>query len=260
MSSENREYNLPERGETNWDTLLNKNFKDIDIDIHELFETKLDSTTKGITNTREHVGPPHQGGYHEQTDSWGVAFEADANLPIVSMVVDMDANNATSDQAEIVLYESETTNAGDENQEQPVVPNGMTESEALVDSVTTTLMDGPQRVQLDFETPSNPATGEFFLGVEGAGIPFRRILDWTGWDDYTFDHINLMYSGRWNNTTNGDFSRNYYRAFDIEIGAEEMRVTPPWSRDVDEIYMRPRDPEEEFDDVSPRALWIDTSE
>jgi hypothetical protein len=36
-------------------------------------------------------------------------------------------------------------------------------------------------------------------------------------------------------------------------------VLSPWSTDVDEIYMRPRDPEEEFDDVSPRALWIDTS-
>mgnify|MGYP006276461603 CR=1 FL=1 len=28
---------------------------------------------------------------------------------------------------------------------------------------------------------------------------------------------------------------------------------------VHEIDMRPRDPEEEFDDVSPRALWIDIS-
>lgn len=258
MSSEHREYHLPERGETNWDVLLNDNFKDIDIDIHELFETKLDSTTKGIANTHEHVGPPHQGGYHEQTYSWGVAFEAAPELPIISAVVDIDADNAGSNQAEIALYESETTNAGDENQAQPVVPGGMTESEALIDSVTTTLMDGPQRVQLDFETPSNPATGEFFLGVEGAGIPFRRITDWTGWNDYTFDHINLLYSGRWNNTTNGNFSKNYYRVFDIEVGAEQTRIVSPWSTDVDEIYMRPRDPAEEFD-VSPRSIWFDTS-
>ena len=101
--------------------------------------------------------------------------------------------------------------------------------------------------------------GEFFLGVEGPGIPLRRIQNWTGWDDYTFDYINLMYSGRWNNPTSGDFSTNYYRAFDIEVGEQSPRVTSPWSHDVDEIYMRSRDPVEEFGDVSPRALWLDTS-
>lgn len=29
--------------------------------------------------------------------------------------------------------------------------------------------------------------------------------------------------------------------------------------DVDEIYMRPRDPEEEFDNVTSPVPWIDTS-
>lgn len=42
MSSENRNYNLPDKGESDWHELLNENFKNIDLDIDELFETKLD--------------------------------------------------------------------------------------------------------------------------------------------------------------------------------------------------------------------------
>ena len=221
-------------------------------------------SVQGIDNTHDHVGPMHQGGYHEDGDEmWGVAFAANADMPVESTVVDFNATDSTTGEVDISLYESQTTNAGDANQPQPVVPDGMTESEALVGSVTTTLDDGPHRIQLGFTTPSDPATGEFFLGAEpataGEVVYMRRILDWGQYDTYTFDHIDLLYSGRWNNPTNGDYSTNYYRMFDIEVGDPEKRVTSPWSTDVDEIYMRPRNPEEEFDSVSPKALWIDTS-
>lgn len=40
---------------------------------------------------------------------------------------------------------------------------------------------------------------------------------------------------------------------------DRPRRTPrhlPWSTDVDEIYLRPHDPREAFDDVGPRAVWI----
>lgn len=222
------------------------------------------TSVEGIGNTRQHIGPPHQGDYHEDDDEmWGVHFDADPDLQIQSAVVDFDADNSTVGDVDISLYEAETTNAGENSQEQSVVPSGMTESEALVDSVSTTLTDGPQRITLGFTTPSSPVTGEFFLGADpsdaGETIYMRRLAGWSGWDDYSFDNIDLRFGSRWNNTTNGDYTANYYRVFDIEIGDETTRVTSPWSHDVEEIYMRPRDPTEEFDDVSPRALWIDTS-
>lgn len=50
MTTENRDYNLPEKGESNWDELLNENFEDIDIDISDLFETKISNPVSGDLN------------------------------------------------------------------------------------------------------------------------------------------------------------------------------------------------------------------
>lgn len=257
MSSENREYNLPERGETDWDELLNENFKDIDIDVHELFETKLDSTAKGIANTHDHVGPLHQGTYHTTSfpnGGLGVVFTA-SDLYIDSVVVDSDLSAVSERDLSIELREY-----NDGAAEPPVV-----------DSTTVTLSGGPERIELGFTVPASgngDPNDEYVLsrGTVPNGeetIPLRRIHqdDWgpSAYDEQTYADINFI--GGTNTAESGDWGAGHYwyYFFDWKVGPEEQRITAPWSTDVDEIYMRPRDPTEEFEDVSPRAIWFDTS-
>ena len=214
----------------------------------------VSSSVEGVEDRRDYVGPFHQGTYHENPALWGVHFAAQPGLRIESVVLDFDAANSLGDQVTIELWEATVDSTpGHPNS---VAPSGVTTPEY---SVTKTLTDGPQRVSLGFQTPTTPTTGEFFLGVEGADIHLRRISNWTGWSDYTSPRIDLQFGGRFDNPTTGDYSTHYYRVFDMEIGDPYSQVTSPRSTDVDEIYMRPHDPVEEFGDVSPRALWFNTS-
>ena len=221
-------------------------------DSDEEFTAQAVSTdVEGVEDRRDHVGPFHQGGYHENPGLWGVHFAAQPELRIESVVLDFDEANSLGNDVTIELWESTVDSTpGHPN---PVAPSGVTTPEY---SVTKTLTDGPQRVSLGFQTPANPTTGEFFLGVAGADRHLRRIQSWTGWSDYTSPRIDLQFAGRFDNPTTGDYSDYYYRVFDIEIGDPYNQVTSPWSTDVDEIYMRSNDPEDEFGSVSPRALWF----
>ena len=208
------------------------------------------ATAEGITNVRDYIGPLHQGNYHNPgTSLWGIHFWAEGGLTIQSTVLDYNSANSTDDTVTLELW-----NAVEDD------TDGKSDSVAVedspVDSVTTSALDdGPQRVDLDFTVPSD---GEYFVGATG-DVELRRISDWDGWDDYDRSDIDLRFGTRFDNPTSSDYSGYYYYMFDLEIGPGTRRVTSPWSHDVEEIYMRPRDPTEEFDDVSPRALWFDTS-
>ena len=214
----------------------------------------VSSSVEGVETRRDHIGPFHEGTYHENPGLWGVHFAAQPELRIESIVLDYDAANSLGDQVTIELWEATVDSTpGHPNS---VAPSGVTTPEY---SVTKTLTNGPQRVSLGFQTPTTPTTGEFFLGVEGADIHLRRIANWTEWSSHTSPRIDLRFGGRFDNPTTGDYSTYYYRVFDMEIGDPYSQIVSPWSTDIDEIYMRPTDPAEEFDNISPRALWIDTS-
>lgn len=248
MSSENRGYNLPDRGETEWDVLLNENFEEIDRDIHELFNLKSGDAVDGIVDTHDHVGPMRQGAMHDTSD-YGIMFWAQEGLSINSAVIDTDLSSVSTSEFPVGLYEHD----GDES-------TAATE----IARTTVTVSGGPERIDLS-GLPDLPADGEYILARpesdNGETIPARRIpgSDWgpSNYDEHTYDRIDFRQGIKTTSETGGtDF---YYYFFDISIGSSYEQVTSPWSHDVDEIYMRPTDPKEEFDDVSPRALWIDTS-
>lgn len=211
-----------------------------------------DLTTEGIANVHDHVGAFHHGDliHNPGTELWGVHFWAEAGLALDSVVLEFDEAASSEASATVELWEAEIDDSDGKNDS--VAP---TEVSSPVDSQTVSVTDGPSRHSLGFTIPSN---GEYFLGVTG-DVALRRADDWNGWNDYTRSDIDLMFGGRFNQPTNSDYSSYYYYVFDIAIGAETTRVTSPWSHDVEEIYMRPRDPEEEFDDVSSRSIWFDTS-
>ena len=297
MASENHAYNIPERGVENWDELLNENFKQLDIDVEirdqdenrgeylpkegsKFFAVDTGSTYIGNGNEWEevnngnigtvggvgrvghHVGAFSHGEYTPSennwpgTDRWGIHFWAEAGLSIHTVVVDVDLTETTLDTQTVELRD--VTGSTDEGAIS-------TSANPVATSTIGPLEDGPQRVDLGFEVPSD---GEWFLTVEpeidtGGGFIQHRYsgpnqTSWNGWNDYTFDHINLIQGGRADDEPSYDWSETWFYFFDWEIGEMNRRVLSPWSHDVDEIYMRPRDPTEEFD-VSPRALWIDTS-
>lgn len=217
------------------------------------------STVEGINTTADHVGPLHQGDYHEPRaeDQYGIAFEAIDNLTLNSCVIDI----ATALEGETLTIEFYQVDNLEANMiETPTDP---------IDTTTTkTLSGGPNRISLGFTTPDNDEYSQYALfftvptQADGSTELYRRIPEWSGWNDYSDlsgQGIDLLQGGRRNDATSSDYSDYYYYFFDIEVGPETTRVTSPWSHDVEEIYMRPRDPTEEYDDVSPRALWIDTS-
>ncbi|MFC7008671.1 hypothetical protein [Halalkalicoccus salilacus] len=211
--------------------------------------TAGNSTTEGIAEIRDHVGPLYQGPYH-QTDGSGIVFWAESGLSIHSAVVDTDLSDVSTTTLSIELVEY----------------NGGAANPPVIGSADVEVNGGPERIDLS-SLPNIPADGEYVLArtasSNGEIIPCRRIHkdDWgmSNYEEHTYSNIDFLKGT--NIFEPDDFGSEgyYYYFFDIEIGDTTNRVMSPWSHDVEEIYMRPRDPEEEFEDVSPRALWIDTS-
>lgn len=257
MSSDNREYNLPDQGETNWDELLNENFEDIDTDIQELFDMSTGNDVDEAVTTYNHVGPLHEGSYHTTASpdgGLGIVFTA-ADLYIDSVVVDSDLSNVSKTDLTIELREY----------------NGGAADPPVVDSTTVTLSGGPERVDLGFQVPESSdgdSDDEYVLSRgpvpdNEEAIPLRRIdQDEWGQDAYathTYDDIDFLRGTHTGESDDWGAENYWYYSFDWRVGDEGARLTAPWSTDIDEIYMRPRDPEEEFDNVSPRSIWFDTS-
>lgn len=211
----------------------------------------------GIDDKRDHIGAFHSGGYHDGVfDSdprFALRFAAKNNLTIHSFVVDTDLSSVSVSEMPIELrrYHAE----GDTD---------------LLDTHTAQLDGGPQRINVNFTIPDE-AHEEYCItrGPTNEGtaseeiVPCRRIKSWGGWEDYSdFSGQGIDLIGSTHAVATGNDVEslgNYYYAFDMEVGDRTTRITSPWSHDVEEIYMRPRDPTEEYDNVSPRALWIDTS-
>ena len=215
----------------------------------------------GIESTRTNVGAMVGGTYHANayTDGgFGVAFEA-SDLYLDSVVVDADLSGVSDPTLSIELRQYD---------------GGATDP-AIVDSTTVTATGGPQRVSLGFTVPesgsSDADSDDLYVLQRGAAnldpIPLRRRFERDGdWSEaafadqtYTDPAIDFR-KGAINATSSASQPvGSWYYFFDWLVGPDQRRVVSPRSTDVDEIYMRARDPEEEFDDVSPRALWIDTS-
>lgn len=268
-TTENRNYNVPEAGEENWHIPLNENWKLIDADVQTLYDNLANGESgsgdgtaiKGVTKTRTNVGAMVYGGYHSgafDDGGYGIVFEA-SNLYIDSVLVDSDLSDVSDSDLTVELRKFE----------------GGSGDPTIVDSTTVTLSGGLERIQLGFTVPEAGApnadeNNEYTLQRgNDEGIPLRRRHvnedDWSA-DDYnehTYSDPPIDFiSGIQNSpTAGGDVGprETWYYFFDWLVGPATARVASPWSTDIDELYVRPTDPEEEFDDVSPRALWIDTS-
>lgn len=218
------------------------------------------TTGDGIDTEREHVGAFHAGDYHDGLSGgsprWALRFEAKNGLTIHSAVFDTDLSGVNISEMPIELHRYHALGDTD-----------------LLDTVTASLDGGPQRIDLNFTIPDEAHT-EYCItrGPTNEGtadeeiVPCRRISNWGGHDDYSdLEGQGIDLLGPTHTDSSGgpaadiEDKTHYYYAFDMEIGSESNRITSPWSHDVEEIYMRPRDPTEEYDDVSPRSLWIDTS-
>lgn len=264
-TTENREYNVPAEGESNWHEPVNENWESIDDDVQSLYDSIDETDSSGSvlgTSARRNVGALVQGSHHDNsfTDGgYGVVFEA-ADLTIESLVVDSDLSSIDNPELTIELRQYA----------------GGADDPPVVDSTTVTLSGGPERVTVDFTVPAAAASraddnNQYVIQrgpANGTTIPLRRRFgqngDWSeaAYDDYTYEDPEIDFlQGTINSATSSASEPvgSWYYFFDWLVGPESERVLSPWSTDVDEIYMRPRDPEEEFDDVSPRALWIDTS-
>ena len=265
-TTENREYNVPAEGESNWHEPVNENWESIDDDVQKLYDSIDETSSSGGvvgTSARQNVGALVAGTRHDNSyddGGYGVVFEA-ADLTIESVVVDSDLSSIDIPPLTIELRQY-ADGAGDP---------------PIVDSTTVELSGGPERVTVDFTVPAAGASGaddnnQYVLqrgAANGNTIPLRRRFerdgDWSeaAFTDYTYEDPAIDFQkGTINSPTSSasEPTGSWYYFFDWLVGPEAERVLSPWSTDVDEIYMRPRDPEEEFDNVSPRALWIDTSE
>lgn len=266
-TTENREYNVPEEGESNWHEPVNENWESLDEDVQELYDN-LEATGGDhggeipLAPTRANVGALASGAYHANAYSdggYGVVFEAE-DLYIDSVIVDADLDDVSDPDLTIELRQFE------EGADDPTI----------VESTTVTLSGGPERVDLGFTVPASGSRAadendQYVLqrGPANADeIPLRRRFDRDGewstadFDDHKYSDPDIEFLQGTLNAASASGSEpvgSWYYFFDWLVGPEEKRMMSPWSTDVDEIYMRPRDPEEEFDDVSPRALWIDTS-
>lgn len=224
-------------------------------------ESGTTTVAEGIDSARTNVGAMVGGTYHSNTYSdggFGVVFEA-ADLRLDSVVVDADVSAVSDPTLTIELRKYE---------------DGATDPTVL-DSKTVTVTGGPERVSLGFTVPASgssaaDANDQYVLqrgAASGDEIPLRRRFsgegDWSE-DDYADQTYTDPAIDFLQGVINADSSASqpvgsWYYFFDWLVGPEATRVRSPRSTDVDEIYMRPRAPDEEFDDVSPRALWIDTS-
>lgn len=263
-NTENRNYNIPEKGDQDWHIPVNENWQSIDADMQAALDAANgdDVSVEGVTTTRTNVGAIVGGTYHDNafTDGgYGVAFQA-SDLYLDSVVVDANLSNVAVPDLTIELRRLE----------------GGADDPTIVDSTTVSLSGGPERVKLGFTVPESGAASadendEYVLQRGPANddvIPLRRRFagenDWSDGDfsDQTYTDPAIDFIRGSVNSSSATWSEptgSWYYFFDWLVGPAEDRVPSPWSTDVDEIYMRPRNPEEEFDDVSPRALWIDTS-
>ncbi|NUE03542.1 hypothetical protein HUB97_13720 [Halorubraceae archaeon YAN] len=234
----------------NWNTLGT---------IDEVSGSVDSSSINGITSARTNVGAIAGGTYHSRAYSdggYGVVFEA-SNLYIDSVVVDSDLSDVTEPNLTIELRKYQ--DGADDPQ--------------VVDSTTVTLSGGPERVVLGFTVPASGSEladkNDKYVLQRGddEGIPLRRRFeregDWSesDFDDQTYAPSIDFIQGTINSASSSvsEPVGSWYYFFDWLVGPEKDRIISPWSTDIEEIYMRPRDPEEEFDNISPRALWIDTS-
>lgn len=216
------------------------------------------TTVEGIDNRRRNVGPLYQGTYHTGSatgNAGGIAFSAQ-DLHIESTVVDADlsAINKTDLTVELRHYA------------------GGAADPPIVASTTVTLTGGPQRIPLGFNVPpsgSGDVNDEYVLNrapvASGAEvIPMRRydttVTGTPSYSDLTFTDPPIDFLKGTAVMDSGDFGSEayYYYFYDLLAGLQAERTDSPWSTDVDEMYMRPRDPAEQFD-VSPRSIWFDTS-
>lgn len=254
MTTENRNYNVPEPGETDWHEPVNENWHLIDDDIQGLYDGQ------DLDRRRRNVGAMVGGTFHDNgyTDGgYGIVFEA-ADLYLDSVVVNADLSEVSDPDLTIELRQYE---------------EGATDP-TVVDSTTVTVSGGPERVELGFTVPASgegDPNDQYVLqrgAPAGEAIPLRRRLadegDWSEEDfaDETYADPSIDFlQGTLNSgsASGAEPVGSWYYFFDWLVGDPEPRLATPWSTDVDEIYMRPRDPTEEYDDVSPRALWIDTS-
>lgn len=262
--SEYNELHTPEKGTEDWHILLNENFDLIEDDFRSIHDAIGDLSNgaghvdltdiPGIDSTRKNVGALVGGTYHDsRTDDggYGTVFEA-ADITIHSVV--MDAEHAADVPVELREFR-------DDAEDPPVV-----------DSTTVSLNGGSERVELGFDVPAsgNGDPEDRYILARGPQpddpTPLRRRWDSEGdWsaahydnERYTDPEIEFLrgaHTGEYADAGN----ESWYFFFDWLIGDERSQTTAPWSTDVEEIYMRATDPAEEFDDVSPRALWIDTS-
>lgn len=262
--TDNREYNIPEEGQSDWHEPVNENWQHIDDDIHNLYQN-LDSdgeTQRSGPVGRTNVGALTQGTHHAnayEDGGYGVAFSA-SDLYIDSVVVDSDLDDISKPELTIELRQFQD-GAGDPT---------------IVDSTTVTLSGGPERVEVGFTVPESGSSGadpndEYVIqrGPDnGEEIPLRRRFegdgDWSVADyaDHTYADPDIDFLQGTVNSPSASGSEpvgSWYYFFDWLVGPEKEGVMIPKSTDIDELYMRPRDPAEEFDDISPRALWIDTS-
>ncbi len=220
------------------------------------------SDIEGVVSKRRNVGALVGGTYHANTftdGGYGVVFEA-ADIRIASVVVDADLSGVSDPTLTIELRQFQ---------------NGA-DDPPIVDSRNVSLSGGPERVTLDFDVPPSGATDadpndEYVLQRGPANndeIPLRRRFedegDWSEADyaEQTFTSPQIDFLRGSLNSPSASGSEpvgSWYYFFDWLVGPEEDRVTSPWSTDVDELYVRDHDPTEETD-VSPRALWIDTSD
>jgi hypothetical protein len=207
------------------------------------------TSTDGIASETDHVGPFRQGGDHSTAGS-GTMFWAQSGLSINSAVIHTNLTNVSTTDFPVTLahYESGAIDPTE------------------VGSTTVTVSGGPERIDLS-ALPDIPSDGEYVLARDqssnGETVPAWRITEsnWgtAAYDEHTYDRIDFRKGT--NIRESGDFGSEgyYYYFFDISIGDAYDQVTSPWSHDVDQIFMRPTAPEEEYDNVSPRSLWFDTS-
>jgi len=215
----------------------------------------------GIESARTNVGAMVGGTYHANAyddGGFGVVFEA-SDLYLDSVVVDADISDVSDPTLTIELRKYE---------------DGAVDPE-IIESTTHTVSGGPERVSLGFTVPesgsSDADSDDLYVLQRGPAaddpIPLRRRFeregDWSegGYADQTYTDPDIDFRKGVINATSSASPPvgSWYYFFDWLVGPEQRRVMSPRSTDVDEIYMRARDPEEEFDNVSPRALWIDTS-
>lgn len=263
-TTDNREYNVPNEGQSDWHEPVNENWEHIDDDVHELYQRLEggEEPSQGVGAGRTNVGAQTSGSHHAnayQDGGYGVVFSA-ADLYVDSVVVDSDLSEISTPELTIELRQFE---AG-------------ADDPTIVDSTTVTLSGGPERVELGFTVPASGASGadpnDEYVLQRGARnddeIPLRRRFerdgDWSvaDFEDQTYTDPDIDFlQGTLNaaSSSGSEPTGSWYYFFDWLVGPEKSGVKIPTSTDIDELYMRPRDPAEEFDDISPRALWIDTS-